>query len=90
MEKIVEYFGSGTIYKYAGKSAVSLTIFDFKYITNIIVPFFNKNPIIGIKLYDYLDWSKIHSLMINRSHLTAEGINSIREIKSGMNTGRNF
>jgi len=90
LEKIVEYFGSGTIYKYAGKSAVSLTIFDFKYITNIIVPFFNKNPIIGIKLYDYLDWSKIHSLMINRSHLTAEGINSIREIKSGMNTGRNF
>lgn len=90
MEKIVEYFGSGAIYKYAGKSAVSLTISDFTVITNIIIPFFNKNPIIGIKLYDYLGWSKIHSLMVNRSHLTAEGINSIREIKSGMNTGRSF
>ncbi|PQE31506.1 LAGLIDADG endonuclease (mitochondrion) protein [Rutstroemia sp. NJR-2017a WRK4] len=55
MEKIVEYFGSGKIYKYGGKSAVSLTILDFTDITNIIVPFFNKNPIIGIKLYDYLD-----------------------------------
>ena len=76
------------IYKYGGKSAVSLTIFDFTDITNIIVPFFKKNPIIGIKLYDYLDWCKIHSLMINRSHLTVEGINSIREIKSGMNRGR--
>jgi hypothetical protein len=41
-------------------------------------------------LYDYLDWSKIHNLMTNRSHLTVEGINSIRKIKSGMNTGRNF
>lgn len=50
----------------------------------------NKNPIIGIKLYDCLDWCKIHSLMINRSHLTVEGINSIRKIKSGMNTGRSF
>jgi hypothetical protein len=90
MEKIVEYFGSGKIYKYGGKSAVSLTILDFTDITNIIVPFFNKNPIIGVKLYDYLDWSKIHSLMINRSHLTVEGINSIRKIKLGMNTGRNF
>lgn len=90
MEKIVEYFGSGKIYKYSGKSAVSLTIVDFADITNIIVPFFNKNPIIGIKLYDYLDWCKIHSLMINRSHLTVEGINSIREIKSGMNRGRSF
>lgn len=28
--------------------------------------------------------------MLNRSHLTAEGIVSIREIKAGMNTGRNF
>ncbi|KAM4054270.1 LAGLIDADG endonuclease (mitochondrion) [Hirsutella rhossiliensis] len=90
MEKIVEYLGSGKIYKYGGKSAVSLTIFNFADITNIIVPFFNKNPIIGIKLYDYLDWCKIHSLMINRSHLTVEGINSIREIKSGMNIGRSF
>ena len=90
MEKIVEYFGSGKIYKYGGKSAVSFTIVDFTDITNIIIPFFDKNPIIGIKLYDYLDWCKIHSLMVNRSHLTVEGINSIREIKSGMNTGRNF
>ncbi|OCK73035.1 homing endonuclease [Lepidopterella palustris CBS 459.81] len=53
--KIVEYLGSGKIYKYAGKSAVSLTIVDFKYITDILIPFFNENPIIGIKLYDYLD-----------------------------------
>jgi len=90
MEKIVEYFGSGKIYKYGGKPAISLTIVDFSDITNIIIPFLNKNPIIGIKLYDYLDWSKIHSLMINRSHFTVEGINSIRKIKSGMNTGRNL
>ena len=90
MQKIVEYFGSGKIYKYGGKSAVSLSIVDFRDITNIIVPFFNKNPLIGIKLYDYLDWCKIHSLMLNGSHLTVEGINSIRKIKSGMNTGRDF
>lgn len=88
MQKIVEYLGSGKIYKYAGKSAVSLSMVDFKDITNIIIPFLNQNPIIGIKLYDYLDWCKIHSLMINRSHLTVEGINSIRKIKSGMNRGR--
>ena len=91
MEKIVEFFGSGKIYKYGGgKSAISLTIVDFTDITNIILPFFNKYPIIGIKLYDYLDWCKIHSLMVNRSHLTVEGIISIKEIKSGMNTGRKF
>lgn len=90
MEKLVEYFGSGNVYKYGGKSAVSLSIVNFTDITNVIIPFFNQNSLIGIKLYDYLDWCKIHSLMINRSHLTAEGIISIRDIKSGMNTGREF
>ena len=90
MEKIVEYFGSGKIYKYGGQSAVSLTIVDFADITNIIVPFFNKYPIVGIKLYDYLDWCKIHNLMVNRLHLTVQGIDSIKNIKSGMNRSRNF
>lgn len=90
MQKIVEYLGSGKIYKYTGKSAISLTIVDFKDIINILVPFFNENPIIGIKLYDYLYWCKIYSLMLNRSHLTVESINSIRKIKYGMNTGRNL
>jgi hypothetical protein len=28
--------------------------------------------------------------MLNRIHLTVEGINYIRNIKSGMNTGRKF
>ena len=42
MEKIVEYFGSGKIYKYSGKSAISLSIVDFTNITNIIVPFLTK------------------------------------------------
>jgi hypothetical protein len=55
MQKIVEFLGSGKIYKYAGKSEVSLTIVDFKDISNKLVPFFNVNPLIGIKLYDYLD-----------------------------------
>lgn len=90
MEKIAEYLGAGKIYKYGTKSAISLTIVDFTHITNIIIPFLNKNPIIGIKLYDYLDWCKIHNLMINRAHLTIEGINSIKKIKSSMNTGRSF
>lgn len=89
MEKIIEYFQAGKIYKYSGgKSAVSLSIVDFSDITNIIVPFFNLNPIIGVKLYDYLDWCKIHSLMVKRAHLTVQGITSISEIKSGMNRGR--
>ena len=55
MEKLVEYFGAGKIYNYAGKSAINLTIFDFTEISQIIIPFLNKTPLLGIKFYDYLD-----------------------------------
>lgn len=41
-----------------------------------------------MKFYDYLDWSKIHNLMVNNLHLTNEGLEIIKNIKSGMNKNR--
>jgi len=55
MEKIIAELGTGTIYKYPNESAVCITISKFSDITNIIIPFFDKNPLIGVKQYDYLD-----------------------------------
>ena len=43
MEKIVQYFGAGQIYKYT-KSAVHLNIVDFSLITTKIIPLFQENP----------------------------------------------
>lgn len=55
MECIIKNLGSGKIYKYPKNPAVSLTIVKFSDITNIIIPFFEKIPLLGIKLFDYLD-----------------------------------
>jgi len=90
MEKIVSFMKCGKVYKYGGKSAVSFTIVDFTDITNNFIPFIEKHFIIGIKYYDYLDWCKIHNIMVKRMHLTPEGIESIRNIKCGMNRSRNL
>jgi len=57
-------------------------------ITNIIIPFFVKYPLVGAKRQDYLDFCKVAELMKNKAHLTPEGLAQIREIKAGMNTGR--
>ena len=89
MEKLVKYLGGGKIYKYT-QSAVHLSIVDFSLITERIIPLFKENPLIGVKSMNYIDWCKIHELMVNRSHLTIEGMNSIRVIKLGMNSGRSF
>jgi hypothetical protein len=90
MENIAKYLGSGKIYKYPNKSAVSLTIVKLSDIHSIVIPFFNKNSLFGVKLFDYLDWCEIAKLMNDGNHLTLEGLDLIRSIKSGMNTGRNF
>jgi LAGLIDADG endonuclease len=53
MESIIKYLGIGKIYKYPGKLVVSINIIKYTDITEVIIPFFNKYPIYGIKLYDY-------------------------------------
>ena len=87
MELLVLYLG-GNLYKYPDNNAVVLTIVKFSDIINKIVPYFEKNPIIGVKQLDFNDWCVIAELMKKGSHLTVEGLKLIREIKCGMNTGR--
>jgi hypothetical protein len=57
-------------------------------IINIIIPLFEKYPIQGNKYLDYADFMKVALLMKNKVHLTPEGLDQIRKIKAGMNTGR--
>ena len=37
---------------------VSLTIVKYSDITNLIIPFFKKYPVLGIKQNDFSDWCK--------------------------------
>ena len=53
-----------------------------------IIPFFSKYPLQGSKNLDFMDFCKIANIMLNKSHLTTEGLEEIRQIKFGMNTGR--
>ena len=91
MECLIKYLGCGKLYKYPGeKLAVVLTIIKFSDLTNIIIPFLNKNPLLGIKQLDFLDWCKIAKLINDGNHLTVEGLSLIRDIKSRMNRGRDI
>ena len=55
---------------------------------DIIIPFFDKYPIIGMKALDFADWCKTAELMKNKAHLTPQGLEEIKKIKQGMNKGR--
>ena len=61
----------------------------FKDLTDIIIPFFDRNQIVGEKVKDFQYFKKVAELMKNKAFLTPEGLEKIRKIKMGMNKGRN-
>lgn len=63
MELLVDFFGSGQIYKGSKKSVVSLTIVKISDITNIIIPLFENHPLVGVKQLDFIDFCKVENLI---------------------------
>jgi hypothetical protein len=61
---------------------------DCSNINNIIIPFFQQHPLVGVKHLDFLYFCKVASLMKSKAHLTSTGLAEIKVIKSGMNRGR--
>jgi hypothetical protein len=55
---------------------------------NKVIPFFDKYPIVGLKSLDFKDFCRVVELMKQKKHLTQSGLEQIRKIKEGMNTGR--
>lgn len=67
----------------------TFSINNFKDIYNKVIPFFNKYKIEeGVKLFDFEDFCKAVELVNKKIHLTSDGFNRIKTIKSGMNKAR--
>ena len=92
MQSLIKYFKCGYIEKdkSGNRNWINFRVYNFREINEKIIPFFKKYQIYGVKALDYLDWCKVAELMQNKVHLTKEGIDEIKKIKSRMNTGRKF
>lgn len=77
-------------YIYLTENSVNLQITNFTDIINIIIPFFVKYSIQGVKKLDFEDFKTVGDLMLNKEHLTSTGLDNILKIKSGMNKKRLF
>lgn len=86
MRSFVEFFGCGVVYK--NRETFRYLVSKFSDIHEKVIPFFQKYPIEGKKYKDFQDWCKVAEMMKEKQHLTVEGLNKIREIKAGMNSGR--
>ena len=84
--KFIEYLGCGTVYKFSTRpDSVSFTVSKFKYISEKVIPFFQKYPLQGIKALDFQCFCEVSKIMESKGHLTDEGLKKIKSLKSGMN-----
>lgn len=68
------------------KNSANLQITKYSDICNIIIPFFNEYPILGMKSLDFEDFKKVSQIIETKEYLTKPLIyNEIVKIKSGMN-----
>ena len=85
---ISNFFGGiGYISKPYNNSTVEFRVSTLNDIVNVIIPHFDKYPLITKKHADYTLFKQIIHLMVNKEHNTLEGIQKIVNIKASLNTG---
>ena len=87
LKELINYFNCG-YYKACTNNAGDFIVTKFNDINSIIIPFFNKYPILGSKLRDSLDFVRVAELIQKKAPLTRGGLEKIKQIKSSMNKGR--
>ena len=70
------------------ENLMDFKVTKFSDISQIIIPFFIKNPILGVKSLDFNDWCLVSDIVNKREHKLEEGTLKIVKIQRGMNRGR--
>lgn len=88
MIRIHEYLNCGRYYPQSTSEVGNFIVSKLSDITEKIIPFFEKYPILGVKGLDFKDFCKASELIKNKAHLTELGLNKIKTVKAQMNRGR--
>ena len=75
---------------YKSNRTVSLAITKTSELIEVIIPFFEKYSLQGLKSLDFADFKKVAMMISAKEHLTSEGLNRILEIKLNMNKHRDW
>lgn len=88
LEKIKHFFGGiGKIAIRRKDNAVFFTVKSVKDLMNVIIPHFEKFPLLTEKQVDFELFKEIVTIMYNKQHLDAVGLNKIIALKGSLNKG---
>jgi hypothetical protein len=89
LKKIKNFFNVGSIIVRIRKSKQTgiYSVQSLNDLTQVIIPHFNKYPLLTQKQADFILFSSVVNIMLNKEHLTEKGIYKILSIRASMNKG---
>jgi hypothetical protein len=87
MRSLVDFFGAGIVVS-DGPTKVQYRIRRFADFEQSLFPLLDEYPLMTQKRLDAEAFRKVHALMKDGRHLTPDGLDEIRAIKSTMNRAR--
>lgn len=89
LNKVKNTLGVGNIYFNKDDNTHKFKVSNITDINNIIIPFFKKYSLMTQKRADFEVFVKIIDIMLNKGHLTSDGLQEIVNLKSSLNLGLN-
>ena len=83
--KIKSFFGVGNVYHRSDRKKSIFRVTNANYINNVIIPHFRNYPLISKKSSDFILWSKVVDLILNKEHLTEKGFLEILSLYASIN-----
>lgn len=87
VNSLQSHFGVGRIKRDPSHNAIVFYVNSVEELSTVIIPFFDKYPLITQKRSDFLLFKKAVALIQEGAHLTSEGLAKIVGIKASMNKG---
>jgi len=87
LNRIQSFFGVGGISIKSDKNSAQYHVSGIPDLVNVIIPHFDKYPLLTKKREDFELFKLIIELMVKKEHLNSEGLNNIIAIRAAMNKG---
>lgn len=87
LESIQSFFGVGKIKRNSNRDIVYYTVSAVKELMDVIIPFFEKHPLLTQKRADFELFKMVVKIMSRKEHLKIEGLRKTIAIKVNMNQG---
>lgn len=87
LHKIQCFFGVGSVYTRMSRKTSVYRVSNVKDLNDVIIPHFRKYPLISKKNSDFILWSKVIQMMLNKDHLSLTGFLTILTYYASINRG---